>query len=317
MIDMILLGTAAAAPRPGRGVTSAVLRCAGRCILFDCGEGVQTALQICGVNLMRIDMICLSHYHGDHIFGLPGLLQLMGLYGRRDALIITGPAGLEEAMAPVLTLAEAASQPYPIRVMPLPAGPLPLHDICPRWPESAFLSAFPTEHRVSSQGYRFHLQRMRRLHTDRAQALGIPQKLWRKLQLGQAVTHEGRCFLPDMVCGTPRRGLTVVFSGDTRPCAALEDAARDADLLLMEATYPSEADNDKAALYGHSTFPATAALAARAGVHRLWLIHFSGSIRDPEEALPAARAHYPGAICGHDGMTATLTFEDGGDTNGP
>lgn len=308
MIDLTVLGTSAALPRPGRGLTAAVLRCGGRCILFDCGEGVQTALQQYGVNPMRIDLICLSHYHGDHIFGLPGLLQMMGLLGRKDPLVITGPAGLHEAMAPILTLAEAGSQPYEIRVQPLPVEPLSMHALCPRWPEAAFLSAFPTEHRVPSQGYRFHLQRMRRLHTDRARALGLPPQLWRKLQLGQTVTHGGREYAPETVCGAPRRGITVVFSGDTRPCPALEDAARDADLLIMEATYPGESDNDKALQYGHSTFPATAALAARSGARALWLLHYSGSIASPEAALPAAQAHFPGAVCAYDGMTGTLVF---------
>ena len=163
-------------------------------------------------------------------------------------------------------------------------------------------------HRIASQGYRLTLGRMRRLHSEKALALEIPRSLWRCLQGGQPVTIASRTIRPDDVCGPERPGLRVVFTGDTAPCDAVEQAARSADLLIMDATYADDLHDDKAALYGHSTFTQTAALAARAGVKHLWLTHYSAMVTDPAEYLPAAQALCPHAECGTDGKSVMLTF---------
>ncbi len=307
MLEVTLLGTAATCPRPDHAVTAAAISCKGRTLLLDCGEGTQVALHRWGVNPMRIDLICLTHYHGDHIFGLPGLLQSMGTLGRTAPLTITGPEGLEDAMAPILLLTE--EQPFPIRLLEMPKEGLHLSTLDGRWPTAAVLTVFPTVHRVVSQGYRFHLGRRGRFLASQAEALGVPKYLWRHLQNGKPAELPGRGVIqPEAVCGPARPGLTVVFSGDTMPCEALEQAAAGADLLLMDATYPTEDQADKAALYGHSTFPQAAALAARAGAKELWLVHFSASIEDPEAYRPAAQQIFPQTRCGHDGMAATLVF---------
>ena len=310
MLTVTLLGTAATLPRPDRALSCAVFSVSGRSILLDCGEGTQLALHRWHVNPMRVDLVALTHYHGDHILGLPGFLQTLSTMDRTQPLYITGPEeGHEPILAAILALADEL--PYPVHFLPMPAEGLALHQLNPKWPLEATLTAFPTMHRIPSQGYRLHVGRMRRLYTDKAAAMGIPRHLWRVLQSGRSITLAGREIRPSSVCGPERLGLAAVFTGDTAPSEDVLTAARDADLLIMDATYAKEQYADKAALYGHSTFAQTAALASAARVKRLWLTHYSAMITDPQEHLPAARELFPRAECGLDGMSLTLTFREG------
>ena len=235
MLTITLLGTAATMPLPDRALTTAVAECVGHSLLFDCGEGTQAAARRAGVNLMKLDAICLTHYHGDHIFGLPGLLQTLGCQGRTKPLVLYGPAGMAEVWPALRAL--TGPLPYPIR-----AGE--------------------------------------------------------------------RVVAPAEVLGPPRRGLKFVFSGDTAPCPALEQAAQGADLFICDATYAEPEQEAQARQYGHSTFGQGAAMAARAGAKRLWLAHYSPMITDPEEYKSAAQEIFPAAECGYDGKTITLQFEE-------
>lgn len=309
MLDVTLLGTAATLPRPDRALSAAVLTCAGRSILFDCGEGTQLALHKSPVSPMKIDLICLTHYHGDHYFGLPGLLQTLSTMNRREPLYITGPAGLHEAMQPVLLMAEESQLSYEVRLLSMPEDGLALQTLQSRWPAEARLAAVATEHRIASQGYRFDLARKPRFHAAKAEALHIPRSLWRELQRGCTVWVQGKVIRPEDVRGDERPGLSVVFSGDTAPCTQLLHAARGADLLIMDATYPTDEQADKAALYGHSTFPQAAALARDAQVKALLLTHFSAMIEDVQPYLEAVQAIFPAVHCGTDGMQVHLRFD--------
>ena len=307
MIGITLLGTAALVPLPERALTAAHLACGGRSLLFDCGEGTQAAARKAGVSLMKTDMIALTHYHGDHIFGLPGLLQTMYSLGRTEPLYITGPAGLEEAMAPVLQL--AGRTPYSIVLKALPADGLRLEELSAGWPAGAMLTAFPTEHRVPSQGYCFTLDRAGRFMPGKAKALGIPVTLWGLLQKGQSVRVGDAEIRPEQVLGEARKGLKAVFTGDTMPCGSLTAAADGADLLICEATYGENEQAALAAEHGHMNFAQAAETARRAGVKELWLTHYSQMIQDPQEYLENAAAIFPNTVCGRDGLSATLRFE--------
>ena len=307
MLDVTLLGCAALMPLPERALTAALLSCAGHGILFDCGEGTQTAGRRAHANPLGVDVIALTHYHGDHTFGLPGLLQTMHVMGRRAPLLITGPEGLEAALAPILALVGRTD--YPILPEPMPRDGLRLADRFPGWPERARLAAFPTEHRGPSQGYAFTLGRAGRFDPEKARALGVPQAQWRRLQAGEAAEGTSGPVTPEQVVGPERRGLKFVFSGDTRPCAALLEAARDADLFICEATFADDTQAEAVNRYGHTLFSQAGRLAARAGARRLWLAHFSQSVGDPVESLPLARAFFPDAECGEDGKRITLRFE--------
>ncbi|OUN72924.1 ribonuclease Z [Faecalibacterium sp. An58] len=301
MVTVTLLGTAATMPLPQRALTAALLSWQGHSLLFDCGEGTQAAAMRAGVGLSRLEAICLTHYHGDHVFGLPGLLQTIGCQGRTRPLLLTGPRGLEQFWSVMRVLAG----PLPYQVLPAEMGSDGL------WFEGgAEVRAIPTRHRVPSQGYQFLLPRAGRFDPARARALGVPLKYWKQLQQGKAVQLPGGPVVPQQVCGPVRRGIKVVFSGDTAPCPALEAAARDADLLICDATYAEDELASEAARYGHSTFRQSAELAVRAGVRRLWLAHYSPRIEDPEAFLPLVQSICPAAECGLDGKSITLRFEE-------
>lgn len=307
MIDITLIGTAALMPIPGRALTAVFLACGGHSILFDCGEGTQTAARKAGVSLARVDMIALTHYHGDHIFGLPGLLQTLTNSERTEPLYVTGPAGLAQAMEPVLKL--TGGTPYEIILLEIPAA-LKLSELISGWPVEAKLSTFKTEHRVSSQGYCFELSRAGKFQPENATALGVPLRLWKVLQKGNSVEVDGKIILPEQVMGAPRRGLKFVFTGDTAPCESLTAAAANADLLICEGTYGDNAQAEAANEYGHMTFAQAAATAKASNVAQLWLAHFSQMIQNPLEYLPNATEFFANTICGRDGMSTTLKFKE-------
>ncbi|MBQ2953576.1 MAG: ribonuclease Z [Clostridia bacterium] len=307
MIEMKLIGTNALVPTPERALTAATLSCQGHTILFDCGEGTQSAARKCNAPIWRVDAICLTHYHGDHIFGLPGYLQTMGTMGRTEPLYIFGPEGLENMLALIMQL--CIFLPYELRPVTLPAEGLRLCDVIPGFPPEARLTPIPTEHRVPSQGYRFDLSRAGKFMVEKARALGVPQSCWGKLQKGEAVQVDGRTVQPADVLGEPRKGLSVVFTGDTTPCQSVLEASRGTDLLMMEATYGENEQEALALEHGHSTFATTARLAAEAGVKQLCLMHYSVMVTDPQACLPNAQAHFPATIAGEDGTTITLAFE--------
>ena len=299
MIEITVLGSAATMPLPGRALSSVLLKYNGRTILFDCGEGTQTAARRCGASLMKTDLIALSHYHGDHIFGLPGLLQSFGCLGRKDPLCFCGPEGLKAALEPVLRL--AGPLPYPVYFSLIQADGIDFH--------GARLSAFPVKHRVPCFGYEFVLPRAGKFDVSKAEALGVPPQLRSALQHGESVTIEGRLIAPGMVMGPPRKGLKIVLSGDTSPCSSLLEHASGADLLICDGTYGSDDCLPDALKYGHSTFSGAAALAAEAEVRELWLSHFSQMMETPEEFLPNAADIFPASFCAYDGMCKTFRFE--------
>ncbi|MCF0136874.1 MAG: ribonuclease Z [Oscillospiraceae bacterium] len=303
MISFTLLGTAATMPLPDRALSSAFLRCGGGSILFDCGEGTQTAARKAHISLMKTDVIALSHYHGDHIFGLPGLLQTMNCLGRTKRLFITGPGDIKTELSPLMQLAGELG--FDIAFV---SGELSLNELGLNFPVGCTLSPFPTAHRVPSCGYVFSLPRPPEFLPERARSLNIPQWLWGKLQNGESVSVDGVTIRPEAVCGEPRRGLRVVFSGDTAPCEALVNAAAGADLLVCDATYAEDEQAPLAERYGHCTFTQAAETARAAGARRLWLTHYSQTVGDPETQLERLRLIFPDTLCGYDNLFTVISF---------
>ena len=309
MIDITLIGTSALMPIPGRALTTAFLTCGGHSILFDCGEGTQTAARKAGVSLMKTDIIALTHYHGDHILGLPGLLKTMWRAERTEKLYITGPEGLwNKAMEPILRL--TGRTPYTIELIEMPADDLQLSALIKGWASEAKLTAFKTKHKVPSQGYCFTLGRAGKFMPQKAKDLGVPVNQWGLLQKGQSVQVGDALILPEQVLGEPRKGLKFVFTGDTTICDSLIEAAKDADLMISEATYGENEQAQKAEDNGHMTFAQAAEAARRANVKELWLAHFSQMILYPQEYLPNATAIFANTICGRDGLSTTLRFDN-------
>ena len=278
-------------------LAAACITVGGSNLLLDCGEGTQTAARRAGVSIFRMDAILLTHYHGDHIFGLPGIWQTMAAQGRTAPLVMAGPPGLTDVVRTFYAV--AGPLPFELRLKELPdcKGEFEVPAGC--------VQAFPLKHRVPCCGYAFTLPRAGKFDPQRAKAAGIPVRYWSTLQSGQPVGG----FLPSQVLGPPRRGLKVVYATDTRPCAALRRAAQDADLLLMDSTYADDADLPKAKLYGHSTCRETGVLAAEANVCRLWLTHYSAAVTDLAPGLAAAQQAFPTAAAGVDGMRLTLNFD--------
>lgn len=299
MVEVLLLGTGATRPLPHRALAAMWLQVGGRGVLFDCGEGTQVSAQRYGASLYKLDTLLLTHYHGDHLFGLPGLLQSMAALGRTEPVTVAGPPGLDEILDSVLALAGPLPFALCRHTFPDCRGTLAL-------PEGAVVTAFPADHRAPCCLYAYTLPRAGRFDPGKARALGIPVRLWRTLQEGQPAGG----FTPDQVLGPARRGLRILYATDTGPTPELTERARGADLLCMDATYADETDTPKARLYGHATCGEAGALAAEAGVRRLWLTHYSAAVTDPEPGLAAARALYPGAEAGFDGKRLTLTFDD-------
>ncbi|MGN0975187.1 MAG: ribonuclease Z [Gemmiger sp.] len=298
MVQATLLGCGGTQPLPDRALSAFCLTAGGSTVLFDCGEGTQAAARRAGVSIFKIDAVLLTHFHGDHIFGIPGLWQTMAGLGRRAPLLMAGPPGLERLLQTMYSF--AGPLPFEIRTIELAdcRGAFEVPIGC--------ITAFPARHRIPCCGYAYTLPRAGRFDPERARAKGIPVRYWHTLQEGHPVGG----FVPDDVLGPPRRGLKVVYCTDTRPCATLERAARDADLLCMDATYADDADLPKAKLYGHATCREAGALAVRAGARRLWLTHYSGAVTDPGPGLLAAQSEFAAAQAGFDGKRLTLNFTD-------
>lgn len=303
MIDITVLGTGATMPGKERALSSAYLSCGGRAVLFDCGEGTQTQMKRFSASPMRIDLIALTHYHGDHIFGLPGLLQTMSCAERKEPLYLAGPEGLEDIFMPILAL--AGEQQFDIIPIEIPEEGLALSELNPAWDERARLMPFETCHRVKSIGYRFELGRAGRFMPEKAELNGVPRRLWGVLQKG--LSAEG--FSPADVLGEEREGLSVVFSGDTAPCEGYLSAAENADLIIADATYGDDADAPDAEKYGHCTYRQAAELAREAKAEKLLLTHFSQKMREPEAYLPNTAA-FPNTSCAFDGMSIRMNFKD-------
>ncbi len=301
MLDVCLLGCGGMMPLPGRWLTSLMLRCNGSSLLIDCGEGTQIAIREKGWSFHPIDAICFTHYHGDHISGLPGLLLSMGNAERTEPVLLFGPKGLERVVNALRIIA--------------PELPFPLvfHEITA--PEESFqvkdyhIHAFKVHHNVTCYGYSVSLPRAGRFEVEKAAANEVPQKCWSRLQKGEVIAWEGRTFTPDMVLGPPRRGLKVTYCTDTRPVSSIARQAEGADLFICEGMYGEPEKTAKAMENRHMTFAEAADLAKSAHVRQLWLTHYSPSLARPELYLQKARDHFPATYLGKDGKTVTLEFD--------
>ncbi len=302
MLDIVLLGCGGTVPLKNRWLTACYLRCNGHAVLIDCGEGTQIAVKEAGVSLFAIDTICLTHYHADHVSGLPGLLLSLGNEGRTAPLSIYGPRGLQRIIDGLRVIAPE-----------LPFS-LELHEFAQ--PQEIFsvgdlqFTAFGVQHTLPCYGYRVQLPRAGKFDPERARQNNIPLAVWSKLQKGSAVEWKGVTYYPRQAMGEPRKGISMVYCTDTRPTASLEAAAQNVDLLICEGMYGDDAKQDKALQTQHMTFSEAAALARDTNAKALWLTHYSPSLPEPEVFLPAAKSLFSHTECGYDGKRITLHFED-------
>ncbi len=303
MIDLLLLGTGAMQPLPDRWLSSLLVRVDGELVLFDCGEGTQIPWKTFGWGFRRLGAICLSHWHADHIAGLPGLLHAVANAGRTETVHLVGPVGIARIVAGLRVI--APHLPYELAVRELADGEaFPL-------PGGLAGRAIIGLHRdVPCLGYRVDLARARPFDPGAAVALGVPQPLWGRLQRGEPVTWSGGRATPEDVLGAPRRGLAFGYLTDTRPLPTMAPFFADVDLLVCEGTYAEDAA--KATRHGHMSFAEAAAIARGAGAGALWLTHFGAAVSDPAADLHHATAVFPRTVPGYSGLTASLVFGERG-----
>ena len=302
MLDVCLLGTGGMMPLPNRWLTSLMARYNGKSILIDCGEGTQIAMKEKGWSPKPVDVICFTHYHADHISGLPGFLLTMGNAERVEPVLLAGPRGLERVVGALRTIAPELPFPLVFRELSEPreqfqAGPF-------------VIDAFKVNHNVACYGYRISIPRKGRFDVERAKAQGIPQKMWSRLQKGETLEHEGRILTPDMVLGETRRGLSVTYSTDTRPVPVIAEYAKDNDLFICEGMYGEKEKAAKAREYKHMTFQEAARLGREAAPREMWLTHYSPSLIRPEDYLEEIREIFPRIKTARDGWSMELGFDE-------
>lgn len=302
MLEVCLLGTGGMMPLPNRWLTALMVKYNGSNILIDCGEGTQIAMKSKGWSPKPIDVICFTHYHGDHIGGLPGLLLSMGNAERREPLTLVGPRGIERIVKSLCVI--APELPFELRFIELtePFQHISLHGYR--------IEAFRVQHRVICYGYNIVIERKGKFQVEQAKALGLPVQYWNPLQKGNTIEYNGMVYTPSQVMGAERKGLKVTYCTDTRPTAGILQHAKDADLMICEGMYGEKEKAIKAKEKKHMTFQEAAQIAAEIRPGKMWLTHYSPSLVHPEQYLSEIREIYPNIYTARDGMTETLRFEE-------
>ncbi len=302
MLDICLLGTGGMMPLPYRWLTAMMARCDGSSLLIDCGEGTQVALKEKGWSPKPIDIICFTHYHADHISGLPGLLLTMGNAERTEPLTLVGPKGLERIVTALRSI--APELPFPLRFIELEEARQQMK-LGPY-----VIDAYRVNHNVVCYGYSISILRAGRFDVERAREQNVPMKAWNRLQKGETVEMDGMTYTPDMVLGQPRRGLKVTYCTDTRPVPVITEYAQDADLFICEGMYGEDGKEAKAREYKHMTMYEAASLAKKADPRQMWLTHYSPSLTHPEDFIDKVQKIFPQAKAARDGWTLELTFDE-------
>lgn len=302
MLEVALLGTGGMMPLPNRWLTSLMLRYNGSNILIDCGEGTQVALKEKGWSPKPIDVMCFTHYHADHISGLPGMLLTMGNAERTEPLVMIGPRGLLRVVPALRMIAPE---------LPFDISLIEIQDNFQTFDFDGFsIEAFRVNHNVLCYGYSIVVKRQPKFDPERAKAQNIPLKLWNPLQKGNTIELDGVTYTPDMVLGGSREGLKVTYCTDSRPTDFIVENAKNADLFVCEGMYGEPDKLEKAKEHKHMTFYEAAQMAASANVKEMWLTHYSPSLIRPDEYKKEVRAIFNNTVISRDGQTTDLQFKD-------
>ena len=302
-MQILFLGTSGSWPTPKRNVSAVAVKRGPEVLLFDCGEGTQRQFMLSPMSFMQVRRIFVTHFHGDHFLGIPGLVQSMTMGDRKDALEMYGPRGMKELVHQLLTLGYFKPG-FEVPVRELSGGD-----------EVDFgeyvVRALEAQHTVPALSYALEeKERPGRFDLEKARGLGVPQgPLYRRLQEGKPVTVGGKTVTPDLVLGPPRRGRKIVYTGDTMPSSALVEFARGADVLIHDATAETSLE-EKANRYGHSTGRQAALVAKDAGVGLLVLTHVSPRYEDTAPILADATTVFPNAAMAQDFSQFDVPYPD-------
>lgn len=294
IMEIIFLGTSSAVHSKERNHPSIALKAFGETWLFDCGEATQKQILSSNVSPMKISKIFLTHYHGDHILGLPGLLQSMSLNGRESKLTIYGPKGLHKLKDAIYSLGYCAIE-YPVEFIEIDTGIIEDND-------TYFIQAQRVKHNVPALAYSVEEKKKPRFLRDKAIELGVPVgPAFGRLHNGEEVEIDGRIIKPEQVLGEPRKGIKITYSGDTRPCEEMIMLALDSTLLIHESTFIHE-ENANAVEHAHSTSVDAAYIAKDSKSEQLVLTHISTRYTKEDEntMLKEAREIFENTILAHD-----------------
>lgn len=303
MIDICLLGTGGMMPLPERWLSSLLIRYNGNMVLIDCGEGTQIPLKLAQWGFKSIDAILLTHYHADHVAGLPGLLLTIGNSGREEPLTIMGPKGLERVIRGITVI--APELPYDLNIIELSSQESGDINI-----DGLIIKCIPVDHNISCLSYSVELKRPGRFDAGRAKSQNIPVSFWSRLQNGETINSDGVLYTPDMVLGEPRKGLKISYCTDTRPVPGIPEFIKGSDVFVCEGMYGDEEFFPKAVQKKHMMIREAAELSRLGDVKELWLTHFSPSMTMPEQFLEAACGIFKNTIVGSGLIKKTLVFED-------
>ncbi|MFW6064893.1 MAG: ribonuclease Z [Candidatus Natronoplasma sp.] len=281
-MKLVFLGTGGSYPTPKRNVPCTALKYNGEIILFDCGEGSQRQLMKSSLSFMQTDKIFITHFHGDHFLGIPGLVQSMNMNDRDEPLYIYGPEGTVSLLKDLLSKGYFGAG-FPIHIQELePEARLDFDDYQ--------ISTLRADHGVPSLGYTFRERDKKgRFDRERALELGVPEgPLFSRIHEGKSVEIDGKMIRPEQIVGPPRRGKKIVYTGDTRPCQSVIEASLEADVLIHDSTLDSTM-SDRAMERGHSSTVMAAEIASKAGVERLFLTHISPRYTDGKRLEDEAR----------------------------
>lgn len=302
MLDVCLLGTGGMMPLPHRALTALMMRYNGSSLLIDCGEGTQVSIREQGWSFHPIDVICITHFHGDHVSGLPGLLLSMGNAERTKPLTIIGPKGLKRVIQSLLVIAPGL--PFPIDFVEIE------NDFQEFSYHEYQISAFKINHNVVCYGYKVEIRRSGKFDAEKAKKNHVPMKAWSPLQKQESVTVDGVTYTSDQVLGPARKGLKVTYCTDSRPTESIVEHARGADLFICEGMYGEKEKAASAREKKHMTFYEAAELAAKAEAAELWLTHYSPSLVRPETYMKDVRKIFPRTFPGKDRMFRSLNFDE-------
>lgn len=293
-MELTFLGTSSAVPSIKRNHPSIVLKAFGEVMLLDCGESTQRQLAFAKISPMKITKIFLSHFHGDHILGLPGLIQSMGFRGRTSTLHIYGPKGLNILKEPILNLGYCLIE-FPIEFHEIDSGTIVET-------EEYIIKCIETKHNVINLAYSIEEKKKPRFLRDKALELGVPiGPDFGKLHNGEEIEINGNIIKPSDVLGSPRKGKKVCYSGDTMPCEAMIELSKNCDLLIHESTYINE-DYDKAKQNAHSTASDAANIAKEANVEKLIITHISTRYKNDKILIEQAKKVFKNTYLANDLM---------------
>ena len=303
MVDVCLAGTGGMLPLVRRYLTCCWVEVMGKAILIDCGEGTQMALSSADCHVNRLECLLITHFHADHISGLPGLMLTLGNHGKTTPLTIAGPAGIGKIVSSLLVIAQ--NLPFEIKIKELDRKNCESFNIF-----DLQIDTLPLKHKISCLGYSITYHRKPIFNPEKAKSLNIPVTYYRYLHAGENVEIDGKVYTPDMVLDGERKPIKVTYCTDTKPVESMVDFARGSDLFICEGMYFDEQMRDKMDEKHHMLFTDAASIAKKADVPELWLTHFSPALTHPAEFKEDVQKIFKNTVVSFDGIKKTIVPND-------